>query len=173
MNERMIYRTLLKLRLGLWLCIVDLLSALSSSFYHISYFPVGILSEKYMAKEFPTGILLAHKSSRLHLLRLTAGLKQTFVTKHCRFVPIDTSFTLSWDKFDLCKQFLWNQSNESSDSRNQIRQHFCTLLFCSLLHIFQEKQCTQHKFLHATMNCYKKCDSKSRRKKSLQCLSVW
>ena len=108
-------------------------------FYRILYFPVWILSEKQMAKEFPTGILLAHKSSRLHLLRLTAGLKQTFVTKHCRFVPIDTSFTLAWDKFDLCKQFLWNQSNESSDSRNQIRQHFCTLLCCSLLHILQEK----------------------------------
>ena len=74
------------------------------------------------------------------LLRLTAGLKQTFVTKHCRFVPIDTSFTLAWDKFDLFKQFLWNQSNESSDSRNQIRQHFCTLLFAVCYIFFRKKQ---------------------------------
>ena len=103
------------------------------------------------------------------LLRLTAGLKQTFVTKHCRFVPIDTSFTLAWDKFDLCKQFLWNQSNESSDSRNQIRQHFCTLLFCSLLHIFQEKQCMQHKFLHAIIIFYKKMWLNITAKKSLLC----
>ena len=71
------------------------------------------------------------------LLRLTAGLKQTFVTKHCRFVPIDT---LAWDKFDLFKQFLWNQSNESSDSRNQIRQHFCTLLFAVCYIFFRKKQ---------------------------------